>query len=460
VSTSSEAVVDATGLSSADVAQRVRDGKVNVVDDTSSRSLTDIVRSNVLTRFNLVIAILAGVVLALGEYRDALFSLVMVFNAAIGVIQELRSKATLDRLSLVAAPQLSVIRDGQPTTLRADQVVLDDVIVVALGDQIVVDGDVLETDALSIDESLLTGEAVAVQKNAGDGLLSGSFVVAGRGLMRATAVGDDSYAARLARQAKEFRPPQSELERGINSILRVVTWLILPTAIGLFLAQRYGSEDSVRESLLGTVAGVVALVPQGLVLFLSMAQAVAVIRLGRAGVLIQRLEAVETLARVTLLATDKTGTLTSGAVVLDHVQSLDENVSVDAALGAVAGIDEHPDPTMAAIIAVHPAPEGWQQVGRVPFSSAYKFSAVDFGDNGVWYIGAPEVLLREGSDVLEEFPPDSTLAVTIPTVDPHRGKLTGFVVQLPTIVVDEQGNEHPSWHAEWSVRTVWPQSAP
>ena len=338
---------------------------------------------------------------ALGEYRDALFSLVMVSNAAIGVIQELRSKATLDRLSLVAAPQLSVIRDGQPTTLRADQVVVDDVIVVALGDQIVVDGDVLETDALSIDESLLTGEAVAVQKNAGDGLLSGSFVVAGRGLMRATAVGDDSYAARLARQAKEFRPPQSELERGINSILRVVTWLILPTAIGLFLAQRYGSEDSVRESLLGTVAGVVALVPQGLVLFLSMAQAVAVIRLGRAGVLIQRLEAVETLARVTLLATDKTGTLTSGAVVLDHVQSLDENVSVDAALGAVAGIDEHPDPTMAAIIAVHPAPEGWKQVGRVPFSSAYKFSAVDFGDNGVWYIGAPEVLLREGSDVLE-----------------------------------------------------------
>ena len=401
MSSTSGVVAEATGLTSAEVAQRVHEGKVNVVDDTSSRSLSDIVRSNVLTRFNLVIAILAGIVLALGEYRDALFSLVMVSNAAIGVIQELRSKATLDRLSLVAAPQLTVMRDGVPTTLRSEQVVLGDVIQVGLGDQIVVDGEVIQTDALSIDESLLTGEADAVDKTNGDGLLSGSFVVAGRGLMRATAVGDDSYAARLARQAKEFRPPQSELERGINSILRVVTWLIVPAGVGLFLAQRYGQGDSVHDSLLGTVAGVVALVPQGLVLFLSMAQAVAVIRLGRAGVLVQRLEAVETLARVTLLATDKTGTLTSGAVVLDHVQSLDESLQIDDALGAVAGIDEHPDPTMAAIVAIHPKPQGWAIAERVPFSSAYKYSAVDFGDNGVWYIGAPEVLLREGSEVLE-----------------------------------------------------------
>jgi cation-transporting P-type ATPase E len=397
----SEAGVDIVGLSTAEFDQRARDGRLNVVDDSSSRSFGDIVRSNVFTRFNLVIAVLAGIVLALGEYRDALFSLVMVSNAAIGVIQELRSKATLDRLSLVAAPQLTVIRDARPTIVRPDQVVLDDVISVGLGDQIVVDGETLTSDALSVDESMLTGEADAVPKNVADGLLSGSFVVAGRGLMRATAVGDDAYAARLAKQARAFQRPRSELERGINSILRVVTWLIIPAAVGLFLAQRYGQGDTVHESLLGTVAGVVALVPQGLVLFLSMAQAVAVIRLGRAGVLVQRLEAVETLARVTLLATDKTGTLTSGAVVLDHVQALDENVAVDAALGAVAGVDEHPDPTMAAIVVVHPAPDDWTVADRVPFSSAYKYSAVDFGENGVWYIGAPEVLLHDASEVLE-----------------------------------------------------------
>src|SRR4029078_5189130 len=165
--------------------------------------------------------------------------------------------------------------------------------------------------------------------------LSGSFVVAGSGMLRTTAVGDDAYAAKLTKEAKAFRRPRSELERGIDLILRIVTWIIVPAAIGLFLAQYYGEKDDLNDALIGTVAGIVALVPQGLVLLLSLAQAVAVIRLGRQKVLVQQLQAVETLARVTLLATDKTGTLTTGAVVLDNVHVLDHDLPVDAALGAL-----------------------------------------------------------------------------------------------------------------------------
>jgi len=389
---------DVNGLDASEVAERVAAGHVNHVDDSSSRSLREIVRANVLTRFNAIVATLAVVVIAVGDVRDALFALVMISNAVIGIAQELRSKATLDRLSLVAAPRQRVRRAGIETEIDREEVVIDDVLVIGPGDQIVVDGPVLVADELSIDESLLTGEADAVAKAPDDGVLSGSFVVAGSGLMRADAVGDDSYAARLAREAKAFRRPKSELERGIDLILRVVTWLIVPAGIGLFLAQRYGEQDPLRESLVGTVAGLVALVPQGLVLLLSMAQAVAVIRLGKKQVLVQQLQAVETLARVTLLATDKTGTLTTGAVVVDDVEAWAP--SVDEALAALATVDDRPDATMAAVAAARPHDPGWRVVDRVPFASAYKYSAVEFEQVGTWYIGAPEVLLPSDGDQL------------------------------------------------------------
>jgi cation-transporting P-type ATPase E len=392
--------VGETGLSTADVAERVAAGKVNRVDDSSSRSLGDIIRSNVFTRFNALITILAVIVLVVGEPRDALFAAVMVFNAAIGIAQELRSKATLDKLSVVAAPRLTVIRDGARTVVDRESVVIDDLVLLAPGDQLVVDGSIIEADQLSIDESLLTGEADPIKKQPGDGALSGSFVVAGAGMLRTTAVGDDAYAAKLTKEAKAFRRPRSELERGIDLILRLVTWIIIPAAIGLFLAQRYGEKDDLTDSLIGTVAGLVALVPQGLVLLLSMAQAVAVIRLGRAKVLVQQLQAVETLARVTLLATDKTGTLTTGSVVLDNVHVLDHDLPVNAALGAMAAADPHPDATISAIGAALPGLPGWDVRDRIPFASAYKYSAVDFNPEGAWYLGAPEVLLGHGSSAL------------------------------------------------------------
>ncbi|MEQ9163002.1 MAG: HAD-IC family P-type ATPase, partial [Ilumatobacter fluminis] len=343
-----------------------------------------------LTRFDAIVGALAAVIIVVGDVRDALFAGVMVSNAVIGIAQELRSKATLDRLTLVAAPRLTAIRDDARVEVGRDDLVLDDLLVLSPGDQVVVDGAIVRVDELSVDESLLTGEADPVGKAVGDGVLSGSFVVAGSAVMRATAVGDDAYAAKLAREAKAFRRPRSELERGIDMILRAVTWLIAPAGLALFFAQWYGEGDSLQQSLVGTVAGLVALVPQGLVLLLSMTQAAAVIRLGRDQVLVQQLQAVETLARVTLLATDKTGTLTTGSIVLEGIEA-DE--PLDEALAAIAAADPQPDPTMSAIRTALPDEPGWNAQGRVPFASSYKFSAVDFGERGAWYIGAPEVVL-------------------------------------------------------------------
>ena len=208
------AEVTETGLRAAEVAERVAAGKVNHVDDSSSRSLGDIVRSNVLTRFNALISALAVVVLVVGSPRDALFAVVMVFNAVIGIAQELRSKRTLDRLSVIAAPRLTVVRDGAPTVVDRTAVVLDDVVVLAPGDQLVVDGTIGEAGQLSIDESLLTGEADAVAKSPGDAALSGSFVVAGSGTMRTTAVGDDAYAAALDAGGEGVPPPSDRARTG------------------------------------------------------------------------------------------------------------------------------------------------------------------------------------------------------------------------------------------------------
>jgi cation-transporting ATPase E len=387
------------GLTAADIAARIADGTVNRTTDRPSRTVGEIVRANVFTRFNAVIAALMAVVLALGEWRDSLFGVVMVLNVLIGVVQEWRAKSTLDRLSLVSAPTITVWRDGRQQQVASEDVVIDEVFELSPGDQIVVDAEILRSDGLTVDESLLTGESDAVDKDVGAQVKSGSFVTAGGAVARATAVGDDSYAARLTAEAKQFRAPKSETAKGIDRIIGFITWAIVPAAVMLYFGQRASEDESMHDTLVGVVAGVVALVPQGLILLLSMAQAVAVIRLGRKQVLVQRLQAVETLARVTVLASDKTGTLTTGAVTLETIESLDNHVGeqdraerIDVALAAVAAADEFPNATMQAIRAARPDDPGWSVTRRIRFDSAHKYSAVEFDSGNAWYVGAPEIL--------------------------------------------------------------------
>jgi cation-transporting ATPase E len=390
----------AEGLTAQEVAERVARGQVNDVPAVPSRTVGQIVRANVFTRFNALLGSLLVVTLIVGPIQDALFGFVLVANAGVGIYQELRAKRTLDTLAVLTSPHARIVRDGQVRELPLTEVVQDDVLELQPGDQIVVDGEMLEAAALEVDESLLTGEAEPVIKSPGDEVLSGSFVAAGSGRFRATRVGAHAYAAQLAEQGRRFSLTRSELRSGIDQILRIVTWLLIPTA-ALLVVSQLRSNASLRGAILGSVAGTVAMVPEGLVLLTSVAFALGVVRLARRRVLVQELPAVEVLARVDVLCIDKTGTLTEGRLVVDEVELLGEDGVHRDALAALAAAEPHPNATLLAIRESFPDPrEGWLAARTVPFSSARKWSGADFGTRGTWVLGAPDVLLgsRPGDD--------------------------------------------------------------
>lgn len=388
------------GLSGAEVAQRLADGHTNDVPDPTSRTIGQIIKANIFTPFNLLLGILLVVILSVGEYRDGLFGFVLVANAAIGIIQEIRSKRSLDALAVLNAPHSTVRRDGTDSTIASKDVVLDDIIILTLGDQIVVDGEILESTNLEIDESLLTGEADPVEKSTSDKVMSGSFVVAGSGVMKATAVGADSYAFQLSSEARRFSLVKSELRTGINRIITIVGWMMIPIAI-LLITSQLATHDGFVAAVQGSVAGLVAMVPEGLVLLTSIAFAVGATRLASKKVLTQELAAIEGLARVDTICLDKTGTLTEGSLSLstvEHVGSADASssdaVSVLAAIGAS---DDHPNPSLAAVVAEYPTGPGWTLTDSIAFSSARKWSAAQFADHGSWYLGAPDILLDKAA---------------------------------------------------------------
>jgi cation-transporting P-type ATPase E len=391
-----EGIDPSLGLSAAQVADRVARGQVNDVPAAPTRTVRQIVRANVVTRFNAILGAMLAIILVVGPLQDALFGIVLITNALIGIVQELRAKRTLDRLTLLTAPRARVIRDGEAQEIAVGEVVLDDVLDLDPGSQIVVDGEVTASAGLEVDESLLTGESEPVAKVPGEEVLSGSFVAAGTGRYRATKVGRDAYAVRIAEDARRFTLTHSELRGGIDRILVYVTILIVPTAALLFFSQ-LRARDHWREAMSGAVAGTVGMVPEGLVLLTSLAFAVAVIRLAQRRVLVQELPAVEGLARVDVLCIDKTGTLTEGRLAVDRVEALGE-VDAEPVLAALAASDPAPNATMAAIRSrFADVPPGWAVEGTVPFSSSRKWSAASFGAHGAWLLGAPDVLLRDGA---------------------------------------------------------------
>ncbi|MFI0895819.1 HAD-IC family P-type ATPase [Streptomyces sp. NPDC020983] len=417
------------GLSSAEVARRTAAGQVNDVPVRSSRPVTEIVRANVLTRFNAIIGGLFLVILVVGPVQDGLFGFVIVANTAIGVFQELRAKRTLDSLAVVGEARPEVRRDGRTVGIPTSGIVLGDLVELGPGDKVVVDGEVAEADGLEVDESLLTGEADPVLKHPGDPVMSGSFVVAGGGAFTATKVGRDAYATQLAAEASRFTLVDSELRGGISRILKYITWAMVPTAAGLVVSQfTVGSHDA-REAVRRTVGGIVPMVPEGLVLLTSVAFAVGVVRLGRRQCLVQELPAIEGLARVDVVCLDKTGTLTEGGMDVTELRTLDgtgggagadgsEGVNSGAdggragyaarALAALGGCDPRPNASMRAIVDAYPpaGAAGWRGRGVLPFSSARKYSGAAFtepdGTDSTWLLGAPDVLLPSGHPALGE----------------------------------------------------------
>ncbi|MGW5761563.1 HAD-IC family P-type ATPase [Streptomyces tendae] len=401
----------ATGLTAAGVAERIARGQVNDVPVRSSRSLADIVRANVFTRFNAIIGVLWVIMLIVAPIQDSLFGFVILANTGIGIIQEWRAKKTLDSLALIGEVRPTVRRDGKPAEISTSEIVLDDVIEIGPGDKAVVDGVCVEADGLEIDESLLTGEADPVVKQPGDQVMSGSFVVAGGGAFRATKVGREAYAAQLAEEASRFTLVQSELRSGISTILKYVTWMMVPTAIGLILSQLLAKDNELDDSIARTVGGIVPMVPEGLVLLTSVAFAIGVVRLGRKQCLVQELPAIEGLARVDTVCLDKTGTLTEGGMDVTDLRLLDgaDEGHVRAVLGALGASDPRPNASLQAIIDTYPvdgSAEAWRSTGALPFSSARKYSGATFdegdGVSRTWLLGAPDVLLAEDDPALAE----------------------------------------------------------
>jgi cation-transporting ATPase E len=400
------------GLTRAEVAERHASGRGNAVTQPTSRSISEILRENVFTLFNGILTVCFIAVIVLGDLRDGFFYGVVVVNALIGIIQEVRAKLVLDRAALLAAPESRVKRDGAVETVALADVVLDDLLVLRPGDQIPADAVVVESNGLGLDESLLTGEADPVLKDADDQLLSGSHVISGTGYATVTAVGADSYASRLTSEIRKHSLVRSELRDATNRILVYLSWILGPviviTIIGRVLTYggfaTLGQNGRWRRALLDAVASVVGMIPEGLVLLTSLAFGVAAIQLAARKVLVQELAAVEVLARVDVLCLDKTGTLTSGELGFDRIESLGDAVAQHDAETALAafGADDAGNAT-AGILSRHFRSEALVIERRIPFSSATKLSGVVFTSAGVrssWLLGAPERLLGEHPDEL------------------------------------------------------------
>jgi magnesium-transporting ATPase (P-type) len=375
------------GLSEAEAARRLA-GTRRPHPRRSSRSYASIVRANVLTVFNLILAAFGGVTLLFGDARDALFVGIIVANSAIGITQEVRAKRALDRLSLLVAPHATVSRDGATRPIPLEQLVVDDVVVLAPGDQLVADGTVLSAADLRLDESILTGESEPASHRPEDVVHSGAFVVEGTAAYRVTAVGEQSFAARITGQARSFRHPRSPLERAVNRLLYALVTLVvgLGAVLGYSLYHRHVSGHTAVAT---STAGVVTMIPEGLMVLVSLTYAAAAVRMSRRGVLAQQLNAIESLASVDTICIDKTGTLTEAKLrVVELIPAAGHTADrVQAALGTLAASASTKNLTLQAIANAYPA-EAQVPLAEVPFSSPRRWSAVQFGD-GSFYLGAP-----------------------------------------------------------------------
>ena len=411
--------IGATGLTPKEVVQRIESGQSNAVKTSSSRSVQDIVRANVFTLFNGIIFAAMVLVLITGSWRDAVFGFVIIINTGIGIVTELRAKRTLDRLSILVASDFLVHRDGRDVEVPHNEIVLDDLLWIRAGEQVPADGQIIQTWGLELDESMLTGESRTVRHKVGEQVYSGATAVSGMALVKVNAVGSHSYAATLTAQAKVYKKTVSDLNKGINTILKFMTFLVVPLCILLILSQIHTvggwgtalSTGEWRQAVVSAVAGVVGMIPEGLVLLTSLNFAVAAMRLARHNTLVQELESVETLARVDALNLDKTGTITDGGIAFNRLVMLD-SANATAEQAATQALydccnEEQPNGTGQAVLAGLKA-QGYGAgavESRVPFSSARKWSAVRKSGE-TWYMGAPEVIISalEGdySSVLQQ----------------------------------------------------------
>ena len=392
------------GLTDKEVKERVLLGQVNKIPKAPSRSIGQMIRANFFNIFNALNLILSILVFIAGSPKDAVFAFVIVVNSVIGVIQELNARRTLEKLSVLSMAHADVIRAGKKKNILIEELVIDDVVCLTTGQQILADCELVEGDELEIDESMLTGEADPVFKTEGDQLLSGSFVVAGEGLARVIEVGRETYSSQLAEEARKFKIINSELQKAISKIIKILLWLVGPIGIILVFTQMKFAGVDWREALIGSVSGIIGMVPEGLVLLTSATFIVSVVKLAKYDTLVQQLSATEVLARVDVLCVDKTGTITEGTLKLVDIVSIgDKNKEeIDLVLSTLVHNLPSKNPTQLAILDNYKDNPGIEILEKVPFSSRRKWGGIILKDYGAWVMGAPEILYGDRYEEVSE----------------------------------------------------------
>ncbi|MBE6048784.1 MAG: HAD family hydrolase [Clostridium sp.] len=392
------------GLTDDEVKERVEKGLVNKLAPAPSRTIWQMIRANFFNIFNALNLILAMLVIIAGSPKNAIFAGVIIVNSIIGVAQELNAKKTLEKLSLLSMARAKVLRNGVQKDLIIEELVVDDIVCLSSGEQILADSIVVDSNELEVDESMLTGESDPVYKSEGSSLLSGSFIVAGEGHARVTNVGKNTYSSKLADEARKFKIVNSELQTSISKIIKILLILIVPLGIMLVTTQVFFSNSNWREALISVVSGIVGMVPEGLVLLTSATFIVSVVRLAKYDTLVQQLSATEVLARVDVLCVDKTGTITEGRLNLKEIKPINNKGlnEINNVLAAIAYNLPSKNPTQKAILEHYEECPNVEIIEKVPFSSKRKWGGIILKGHGAWVLGAPEVVLKDRYKVIKD----------------------------------------------------------
>ena len=389
-----------TGLTMKQVNDRKQKGLINFNTETTTKSIKEILVSNIFTLFNIINIVLAIAIICVGSFKNLTFMIIIILNTLISIIQEVRSKRTLDKLQVLASSKVTVLRDGKFESIHVNEIVLDDILSFSMGNQVVVDSLVRDGE-VEVDESFITGEAETVFKEKGDMLISGSFIVSGKAICQVEHIGFDNYTAKLSSDTKYIKPVSSEIMRSLNKIVSTISFLIVPVGILLFARQMYLHDNTISQAIVSTVAALIGMIPEGLVLLTSTVLAISVIRLSQRKVLVQDLYCIETLARVDTICLDKTGTITEGCMEVVDIITKDKNCSIDEIISNLNFSLDESNPTALALKDKFGKNNTFKLREIIPFSSRKKYSGAVY-ENCCYFIGAPEFLLKDKIDIYKK----------------------------------------------------------
>lgn len=416
------------GLTQAEVEARIADGQVNAIQDSSNRSVKDIVMGNTLTFFNFINIVLLALVLSVRSYKNMLFIFIIIANTLIGIFQEIKAKITLDKLKILTVSHVDVIRDGVKKSVTVSELVKDDVILLKSGGQIPADGVILDGE-VDVNESLLTGESDSIHKTCGSKVLSGSFVTSGKAMCLLTEVGHDCYMEKLSSEAKQFKRYKTELQRNLDTILKFISIIIVPLGIILFAKQYWITGSTYEQAALDTVAAVLGMIPEGLVLLTSVALALGAVRLARRSTLVRELFCIETLARVDTLCLDKTGTITEGHLCVQGEESVKEDIDLEQLMGRMVGALGDENETFQALRQHYKRNQSTNTKLVLPFSSERKFSGVVFEGEGTYLMGAYQFIFPQADPaVLEKIAEYASQGLRVLTVAHSPNEMTDYTL--------------------------------